>query len=73
MVDRLLNGLNDFAGAYIDHVIIFSRNFHDHLSHLHQVLQRIGDAGLTLRKKKCQFSMSDWGIATAVVECCQRR
>ena len=34
MVDKLLNGLNEFAGAYIDDVIVFSKTWSDHLHHL---------------------------------------
>ena len=59
MVDRLLDGLNDFSSAYIDDIIIFSGTWEDHLQHLRQVLRRIQEAGLTLRRKKCQFGMSD--------------
>ena len=58
MVDRLLDGM-DFASAYIDDIIIFSNTWEDHLGHIRQVLNRIKEAGLTLRKKKCQFGMSD--------------
>ena len=59
MVDRLLDGLNDFSSAYINDIIIFSGTWEDHLQHLRQVLRRIQEAGLTLRRKKCQFGMSD--------------
>ena len=59
MVDRLLDGIHDFSSAYIDDVIVFSRSWKDHLSHIEQVLQRIQDAGLTLCRKKCQFAMSE--------------
>ena len=54
MVDRLLDGFNDFASAYIDDIIIFSGTWEDHLYHL----RRIQETGLTLRRKKWQFGMS---------------
>ena len=59
MVDYLLDGFNEFAGAYLDDVIVYSSSWKDHLWHLQQALQRIQQAGLTLRRKKCQFAMSD--------------
>ena len=57
MMDILLDGL-DFAAAYLDDVIIHSCDWNDHLAHLSTVLQRLADAGLTIKPKKCQFGMS---------------
>ena len=59
MVDYLLDGFNDFASVYLDDVIVYSSSWKDHLWHLQQALQRTQQAGLTLRRKKCQFTMSD--------------
>lgn len=59
MVDKLLDGLSDFASAYIDDIIIFSRTWNEHLTHLGSVLQRIQAAGLTVKRKKCQFGMAE--------------
>ena len=59
MVDKLLNGLNEFAGAYIDDVIVFSKTWSDHLHHLEEVLGKIQEAGLTVKWKKCQFGMPE--------------
>ena len=49
MMDRLLDGLGDFAKAYIDDLIIFSTSWEDHLKHLRTVLQRLQEASLTVR------------------------
>jgi hypothetical protein len=38
MVDRLLDGFNDFTSAYIDNIILFSGTWEDHVHHLRQVL-----------------------------------
>ena len=59
MVDRLLDGCGKFSGAYLDDVIIFSETWSDHVKHLETVLGRIRAAGLTLKKRKCQFGMPD--------------
>ena len=59
MVDRVLNGLNDFSSAYIDDVIVFSRTWDEHLGHLGTVLRRVQQAGLTVKRKKCQFGTAE--------------
>ena len=41
--------------AYIDDVIVYSKNFDDHVSDLRDVLERLGEAGLTLKPKKYVF------------------
>ena len=59
MVDRLLGGLGEFANAYIDDVVIFGRQWEDHLRHLRAVLELLSEAGLKAKLKKCQFGMSE--------------
>ena len=59
MVDHLLNGLGDYAGAYLDDIIIFSTSWKEHMDHLSAVLERIVNAGLTVKRKKCQFAMAE--------------
>ena len=59
MIDRLLDGFGDFGSAYMDDVIIFNTSWDDHLTHLESVLQQIQKAGLTLKKRKCQFAMAE--------------
>ncbi|XP_053575329.1 uncharacterized protein LOC128664534 [Bombina bombina] len=53
MVDRLLDGLQDYACAYLDHIAIYSDTWEDHLVHLGVILDHIRDAGLTLNPNKC--------------------
>ena len=57
MMDRLIQGLQGFASAYLDDLVIYSDSWEDHLQHLREVLQRLKDAGLTAKPKKCQFAM----------------
>ena len=58
LMDRVLQGLEEYAAAYLDDVVIYSSNWKDHLYHLRQVLERIQDAGLTMKLSKCQFGMA---------------
>ena len=57
MMDRLIQGLQEFASAYLDDLVIYSDSWEDHLLHIRQVLQCLQDAGLTAKPKKCQFGI----------------
>ncbi|CAM5073737.1 unnamed protein product [Eretmochelys imbricata] len=57
LVDGLLAGLGEYAVAYLDDVAIFSDSWADHLEHLQKVLERIREAGLTV-KAKCQIGLN---------------
>ena len=59
MMDQTLRGLNDFVGVYLDDIIIHSSTWKEHLVHLQQVLERLQDAGLTLKLKKCEFGAAE--------------
>ena len=67
MVDKILNGLNEFAGAYIDDVIVYSKTWGAHLQQLEAVLGKIQEAGLTVKWKKCQFGMAKCGYLGHVI------
>ena len=41
---------------YLDDLVIYSENFDDHLSHLHEVLTRLRAAGLTVNPEKVRFA-----------------
>ncbi|XP_070819607.1 uncharacterized protein [Chaetodon trifascialis] len=47
--------LTESALVYLDDVIVFSRNFSDHLDHLESVFQALEHYGLKLRPEKCQL------------------
>jgi hypothetical protein len=42
-----------FTLVYIDNIVVFSRNWEDHLVHLNKVLSTVSAAGITLEPKKC--------------------
>ena len=45
----------DFAIAYLDDIIIFSRMAEEHLSHIRQVFQKLRAAKLSMKLSKHQF------------------
>ena len=54
-LEEVLRGL-DFVFAHVDDILIFSRDEKEHISHLHQVFQRLDRYGLILNKDKCVFA-----------------
>lgn len=42
--------------AYLDDIVIFSKTFEDHMKHLEQVLQKLREAGLKLKPRKCSIA-----------------
>ena len=57
MMDNLLGDCTAYAAAYLDDIVIHSTTWEEHTRHLTDVLQRLKEAGLTIRPKKCQFGM----------------
>lgn len=50
--------LSDFAVNFIDDILIFSRSFEEHLSHLSILLEKIQIEGFRLKFSKCTFANS---------------
>jgi len=59
IVVKLLRGLDDFSGAYMDDIINFSQSWKAHADRLRTVLTRVRDAHLTLSPIQCQFAAAD--------------
>ena len=57
MMDRLIQGMGTFSAAYLDDLVVYSGSWEEHLQHLHQVLSRLREAGLTAKPSKCQLAM----------------
>ncbi|CAG8974418.1 hypothetical protein HYALB_00010058 [Hymenoscyphus albidus] len=51
--------LDVFCTAYIDDVLIYSDDLLSHRAHVHQVLKALGEAGLHLDIKKCEFEVQE--------------
>ena len=45
----------DFAIAYLDDIIIFSRMAEEHLSHIQKVFEKLQSAKLSMKLSKCHF------------------
>ena len=58
LVNKVLNGLK-FAMTYLDDIIIFSENESQHLEHLETVFRRLREAGLKMKRSKCDFFKSE--------------
>ena len=55
LISIVLQGCSDFAMAYLDDIIIFSKNEAEHLKHIEIIFQKLKEAGLKLKESKCDF------------------
>ena len=55
LMNIVLQGCEEFAMAYLDDVLIFSKNPEEHLRHIETIFERIRQHGLKLKFKKCAF------------------
>ena len=56
MDDILREFKNDFAMAYIDDVIVYSKTFDEHLSHLEQIFMKFRKNDIQAKPSKCNFA-----------------
>lgn len=59
MMDELLKNCKDFAHAYIDDVIIYSKTFEEHIQRVQVVMDILSNAGFLFRLAKCHFCMPE--------------
>ena len=45
--------------AYLDNIIIFSKNEEEHLKHIEIIFKKLKEAGLKLKESKCDFFKSE--------------
>lgn len=58
-ISQLLNGMQHFAVAYLDDILIFSRSAEEHLNHINQVFDRLRQHSFKLKLKKCAFFQTE--------------
>ena len=59
MMETIIGPLNlNECLLYLDDIVIFSRNFGDHITRLRNVFQRLSESGLKLNPDKCVFFQS---------------
>lgn len=57
-MSEVLRGLQwKFVLCYIDDILVFSKNFNEHLYYLGQVCSILREANLKLKPEKCQFGL----------------
>ena len=57
LMNKLISGYQYiFACAYLDDLLIYSRDWHNHKKHLRLVLERTRDIGLRMKPDKCVFA-----------------
>lgn len=56
-MDQMIKGLKRFTNAYSDNLVIYSSGWEEQLSHLELVFTRLKEAELTIKLKKCQFTI----------------
>ena len=55
-MDQCLDGLrNDVCTPYLDHVIVYSKDFDSHLADIQRVLRRLRENGIKLKPSKCEL------------------
>ena len=58
-MDGLIKDMRQFAGMYIDDLLIFSDTLEDHCSHLRQVYSRLREEKFFCNMEKCKFAQEE--------------
>lgn len=58
-MNSVLRNHSRYAQAYIDDIVVFSKTWEEHLSHLHEVLVDLEKLGFSVRLKKCTFAAKE--------------
>lgn len=55
LMDALLRECSEFAGVYLDDIVIFSKDFESHMKHVRKIFEILRRAALRINWKKCRF------------------
>ena len=58
MIQQVLSGLEQFSGAFLDDVIIYSDTFENHLQHVEAVFQRLRNVNLVAKPSKSELGQA---------------
>ena len=53
--DTLREYLNIFVLTYLDNILIFSKDYQQHIQHVRMVLQKLREKDLSVKLSKCEF------------------
>jgi hypothetical protein len=56
-MDQVLEGA-DFLKCYIDDVLVHSKRFLQHLTHLEELFKRLHEVNMKIHPKKCEFAVT---------------
>ena len=57
MMDQVHHGTEEYAGVYLDDIVIYGTDWEEYLRNINEVFKHLGRAGLTMKMKKCKFGM----------------
>ena len=70
LMERVLRGLQwRSCVLYLDDVVVFGKDFQEHLDRVKEVFQCLREAGLKLKPKKCQWFKLSVSFLRHVVDC----
>lgn len=72
LMDQILQGTDAYAAAYIDHVVIYSQTWEEHLAHLTDIFRKIKHLGLTINPKVCYREWSHHSKKVHWTEPCKK-
>ena len=58
LMDHVLAGMQEYAAAYMDDIVIHSDTWEHHVQHLRALMTTLKQHGLTVKNKKCQIGMT---------------
>ena len=68
LIEKALLGLQwRVAVPYLDDIVVFGKTLEQHFDNLAQVLERLAEAGLKLKPKKCNFLQKEVNVLEHIV------
>ena len=58
MMDQVLRGTEEYAGVYLDDIVMYGTDWEEHLRNINEVFNRLGRAELRLRLHGCVFAVN---------------